>query len=106
MADVLALVGSAIDRVKRLKAITDKIRDAESRNLIGDLSISLADLRLEIADLKNENLRLQTELKQKKVSESEGRKLQAEQTDRRPCVACVFGLVSFWTRNKILDPFD
>lgn len=64
MADVLSLVGTAIDTVKKLKEIAEKVKDADSRNLIADLSLALADLKIEIARLKEENLGLQTKLKQ------------------------------------------
>ena len=75
MADILALVSAAIDTVKKLRVVAEKIKDAESRNLIGDLSIALADLKIEIASLKDENLRLQGELKQKMAKESQSGQL-------------------------------
>jgi hypothetical protein len=48
MVDVLVLAGTACGTVKKLVAIREKIKDAEARNLIGDLSISLADLKMEV----------------------------------------------------------
>jgi uncharacterized small protein (DUF1192 family) len=75
MADVMAMVGTAIETLKKLRAVAEKIKDAETRNLIADLSISLADLKMEIASLKEENLRLDSELKQKKSREAAGEQL-------------------------------
>jgi len=66
VADVLGIVGSAIDTVKKLREVEAKIANAELRNLIGDLNMALADLKIEIADLKDENTRLKVELKQEK----------------------------------------
>lgn len=65
MSDILAIVGTAIDTVKKLRQVAQKIKDADTQNLIADLSISLADLKMEIAALRDENLRLQDELKKR-----------------------------------------
>jgi len=70
MGDVMALVGGAIETVKKLREVSEKIKNAETRNLIGDLSLSLADLKAEIASLKEENLQLKEQLKQKQAKDS------------------------------------
>jgi hypothetical protein len=75
MADVLTLVATAIDTLKKLRAVSEKIKDAESRNLIADLSIALADLKSEVAGLKEENRWLQAELNQKRTREQHGEQL-------------------------------
>ena len=75
MADVVALVGTAIETLKKLKEIADKIKDAEARNLIADLTNTLADLKLDFAALKEENLRLREDLARKTRHEEQGSQL-------------------------------
>lgn len=62
MADVFASLSSAIALVKKLREINDKVKDAESKSLIADLSIELAEIKMQLADVMNENTRLRGEL--------------------------------------------
>jgi hypothetical protein len=75
-AEILSTIGSAITTVKKLAEISDKIKNAELRNLIGDLSLKLADLKMELSEVTNEN----TELKKKIRS--------LESTEFDPCPKC------------------
>lgn len=70
MPDPISLIGGALETVKKLREISEKVKDADTRNLIADLNIALADLKSEIASLKEENVRLTEELKQKKARDS------------------------------------
>ena len=70
MADPLAIIGGAIKTVQKLREVSQKVKDADTLNLIADLNLSLADLKLQFADLQNENLRLQEELKKSKLQSS------------------------------------
>jgi hypothetical protein len=78
MAEVLGLIGAAIDTLNKLRTASEKLKDADSRMLIADLSMSLADLKIEIAALKEENLRLQQELRQKKTREAAGEMISTD----------------------------
>jgi len=62
VADVLGLVGQAIDAAKKLTALSEKLRDADAKNAIADLSLALADLKIETAELKSENFELKSQL--------------------------------------------
>ena len=78
MADIIGLLGTAVDSVRKLKEVADKLKNAELRNSIGDLSLALADLKLEVARLKEENLRLQGEMQQAKNREQQAGELIAK----------------------------
>lgn len=62
MPDVLAALGTVVETAKRLREISQKIKDAETKNLIADLNLNLADLKIQVADLQDENRRLRGEL--------------------------------------------
>ena len=76
MPEIIATVSAAITTAKKLKEISDKIKDAELRNLIGDLSLELAEIKMQLADVMHEN----TELKNKI------RTLESPEGD--PCPKC------------------
>lgn len=63
MADFLAIVTTAIETVKKLRAVAEKIKDAETKNLIADLQLQLADIKAMAAELKEEKMTLQQQLK-------------------------------------------
>jgi ribosomal protein L37E len=62
MADLVSTVSTALTIVSRLKEISDKVRDAEFRNLVADLSIELAEVKLKVAGLLEENAKLRQQL--------------------------------------------
>jgi hypothetical protein len=51
MADFLTLVGAAVETVRKLRAIAEKVKDAETRSLMADLHLQLADIKTEAARL-------------------------------------------------------
>jgi ribosomal protein L37E len=60
--EVIASVANAISLTKRLKEISDNIRDAEFKNVLADLSIELAETKLKVAELLSENAELKNQL--------------------------------------------
>ena len=62
MVDILSVVNGAITTLQKLREISQKVKDAETSNLIADLNIALADLKMKFAELQEENLRLKNEL--------------------------------------------
>ncbi|MGI8980550.1 MAG: hypothetical protein ACR2FY_15080 [Pirellulaceae bacterium] len=77
VSDTIALVGKAVDLVQQLRGIAQKVKDAESQNLIADLMISLADIKIQVAELKGENLDLRTQL-----ASHENRKAEADKFEQ------------------------
>jgi len=70
MSDILSSIGNAITLAKRLKEISDNIKDAELKNVLADLSLELADTKLKLAEIITENADLKSkvlEYKDKKV---------------------------------------
>lgn len=61
MTDILTGISTAITLTKRLKEVSEKIKNAEFANLLADLSLQLAETNSNLAQLVNEN----TELKQR-----------------------------------------
>jgi len=49
----------AWEAVKRLREISDKIKDAEAKNIIADLMMSLADVKTELVEAREEIAQLQ-----------------------------------------------
>jgi hypothetical protein len=68
MAGMFVTIGAAIDLCKKAGEAALKVRDAELKNLIGDLSLNLAHLKTQLADMQEENLRLKKELQEKAAS--------------------------------------
>jgi len=76
MPEVLAVLTSAITTAKKLKEISDKIKDADLRNLIGDLTLELAEIKTQLADMISENSRLNAKIR------------DLESVDGDPCPKC------------------
>jgi len=64
MADILSAVSTVIDTAKKLRKVSEKMQDAETKNLVADLNLELADLKSKIADLQEENMELQEKVSQ------------------------------------------
>lgn len=62
MQDVIDAVSNAISLTKRLREISENIKEAELRNVVADLSIELAEAKLKVADLISENADLRKQL--------------------------------------------
>jgi hypothetical protein len=76
MPDLISSVTAAIATVKKLKEVGDKIRDADLKNLLADLSLELAEIKTQLADLTDENRQLKTKI----------RELESVECD--PCPKC------------------
>ena len=75
MIEITAIT-NAITLVMRLRTISDNIRNAEIKNLLADLRPELAEVKMKMAGLMNENLELQTKIK------------ELESVEREPCPKC------------------
>ena len=64
MADVMSILSTAIATVQKLREVSEKIKDAETNNLIAGLHMALADLKMQFVTLQEENMRLRKELQQ------------------------------------------
>jgi hypothetical protein len=71
MVDIVASVTSAISIAKKLKEASDKIRNADLKNLIGDLSLELADIKVHLAEVIEENSNLKAKIKSLESAEGE-----------------------------------
>jgi hypothetical protein len=55
---ILSSISKAIETVKKLRQITDKVKDADLKNLIADLTLELAEMKMQLADVIDENRKL------------------------------------------------
>ncbi|NCC52911.1 MAG: hypothetical protein EOM20_17105 [Spartobacteria bacterium] len=62
MQDVIDAVSNAISLTKRLRNISENIKEAEFRNIVADLSVELAEAKMKLADLISENADLRKQL--------------------------------------------
>jgi hypothetical protein len=61
MSEIVS-VSSAIAIVKKLKQISDKIKNADFQNLLADLNLRLAEIKTQWAECMEENGRLKTKI--------------------------------------------
>jgi predicted RecB family endonuclease len=76
MVDIIASVKGALGVVQRLKEVSDKLHDAETQNLIGDLNLKLAEIKTLLAEVIDENTELKAKVK------------RLESADGDPCPRC------------------
>jgi hypothetical protein len=65
--DIAALASSltaAFDALKKLREVSQRVRDADFQIYVADLFSAMADVKLKLADVQEENLRLRRELEQ------------------------------------------
>ena len=62
MQEIIASIANAISLTKRLKEISDNIRNAEIKNVLADLSLELAETKLKVAELLSQNAELKQQL--------------------------------------------
>jgi len=117
MADVMAILSTAIATVQKLREVSEKIKDAETNNLIADLNIALADLKMQFVTLQEENMQLRKELQQareqadfrSKVTFKEGLYFLTERVEGRPegpyCPHCLDAEGKLILVTKAQEPF-
>ena len=64
MADPLSSITSAFAILKSLREISDKLRNAEMKGLIADLTVDLAEVKMKLAESMEENLELRNKIRQ------------------------------------------
>ncbi len=117
MADVMSILSTAIATVQKLREVSEKIKDAETNNLIADLNIALADLKMQFVTLREENMQLRKELQQareqmdfrSKVVLKEGLYFLTEPVEGRPegpyCPNCLDAEDKLILVTKVQGPF-
>ena len=73
---MITSVSTAIAIAKRLKEISENIKDAEFKNLLADLSLELADMKLRLAGVVEENVKLRSKIQ------------ELENVEGDPCPKC------------------
>lgn len=115
MAEVFSSIATAIATAKKLKEVSDKMKNAELRNLMADLSLELAEIKTHLADLTTENTQLKTKIRELENAEGEpcpkcrkkGWQLESSRPD--PTFAAVGGIrrtykcsLCGFTENKLI----
>jgi predicted RNA-binding Zn-ribbon protein involved in translation (DUF1610 family) len=62
MSDLLPGISRAVALATRLRVISERGRDAESKQLVADLLLELAEVQLKLDELMNENAGLRGQL--------------------------------------------
>jgi regulator of replication initiation timing len=62
MLELMAVVNASIETAKKLKALNEKIENADVKMLIADLCIQLSEAKLSISELLDNNRKLQEEI--------------------------------------------
>src|SRR5258707_15587824 len=63
MTDVMQSLGHAIDIAKRLREMSEKMKNADFANLIADLNLEFADVKMKLAGVMEENLKLKEKIR-------------------------------------------
>jgi hypothetical protein len=63
MPPIIPSITGALTTAKKLMEISEKIKDAELRNLIGDLNLNLADIKVQLANAIEQNIQLKAKIK-------------------------------------------
>jgi len=59
--DIVSIINTSVEILKKASEAAKKIKDAEVKNLLADLSLQLADAKMAIADIKEEMSKLREE---------------------------------------------
>jgi len=62
VSDFYKSIQAAIELARRLKQLSEKLRDVELKNMAADLSLQLADVKVRLAEVLDENGRLKARL--------------------------------------------
>ena len=112
MGDIITSVTTAITIAKRLKEISNKIEDAEFRNLLADLNLELAETKNTLSELIMENSDLKQQLHSFKLNQKSSnefiqykgvkfrRKPSGGFEDTAYCISCEVGMNSTSSGTK------
>lgn len=64
-------ISTAITIARKLKEVSDKIKDADFKNLLADLTLELAEIKTQLADVLEENTRLKARISDLESTEGE-----------------------------------
>jgi hypothetical protein len=76
MSDTLAIIGKLVQIGKTLRDVADLVKDAQTKNLIADLNLVLADLKMQVAELQEENLSLKGQVRTLQAQDDHREKLE------------------------------
>jgi hypothetical protein len=63
MPEIISSISSAIAIAKKLKDVSDKIKDADFKTLlVADLNLELAEIKMQLAGVLEENTRLKSKI--------------------------------------------
>lgn len=71
MPDIIAAISTAISTAKKLKEVSDKIKNADLKNLLADLTLELAEIKTQLADVTTENTQLKARIRELESAEGE-----------------------------------
>jgi hypothetical protein len=60
--EIISSITSAIVIARKLKEVSDKIKDANFKNLVADLTLELAKIKTQLAEFMEENTRLKSKI--------------------------------------------
>jgi hypothetical protein len=64
MPEVFSSIASALALAKKLKEATDKTRDADTKLLVAELHVQLAEAKMELSNVLDENTRLKAKVRE------------------------------------------
>src|SRR5260370_13486539 len=71
MPEIVSSISSAIAIAKKLREVSDKIKDADLKNLLADLTLELAEIKTHLAEVMEENTRLKAKISDLESTEGE-----------------------------------
>ena len=71
MPEIMSSISSAITIAKKLKVVSDKVKDADFKNLLADLNLELAGIKMQLAEVMEENIRQKAKISDLESTEGE-----------------------------------
>jgi hypothetical protein len=71
MPEIISSITSAVAIVRKLKEVSDKIKDADFKNLLADLNLELAEIKMQLAGVMEENTRFKARISELESTEGE-----------------------------------
>jgi len=76
MSDTLTIIGKLVQIGKTLRDVAELVKDVQTKNLVADLNLSLADLKIQVAELQEENLSLKKRVRTLQEQDDHREKLE------------------------------